>query len=250
MIREGGEKLKAIIGGRLLRGASLKVADCGVDESRLSAALRRTEILCNLTDDQAGDLLHGMRGTIVRGGTTLFREGARGDSMILVASGAVRVQQTLAGSRQVRELAFLQEPAVFGIEAFCGIEKRSVSVRMEEQGAVFFLRRGAFADWVARHIQWHGLEEVSPDRVGLLWIGEAKRRPRGCSGVPCLQLDGLRSYIREAPPGVITCCCARDDRDSALAAFLLGQHGVRAVAMHSGKRLAAGQSVEAEVPAS
>lgn len=223
---------------RLMRGAAVTVGDCGVAREDLLAALRRTELLCNMPDGLANALLEAMAGRRVSEGAVVFREGARGDSLLLKAAGAARVTQLRAGLKQARELATLTDPAVLGQEAFYGVDKRAVTVRMVTAGTVFHIRRGVFAELVADGwVRWCDSDALTSGGEHLLWIGAANTRPRALTGAPCLTIDRIKHYVREAPMGRITYCCARDDTIAAFAAFLLAQRGLEAVAVRQGRKL-------------
>lgn len=240
MMKSKSETFRALINPRrLLRGAAVTAADCGVSREALLAAMRKTELLCNMPDALVDVLLETMVGRRIREGSLLFREGARGDSLVLKGAGVARVSQQRSGFQEARVLATLSEPAVLGQESFYGVDKRLVTVRMITDGSVFHIRRGIFADLVANgFVSWCSAEDAVKEGTALLWIGDAGTRPKGMAGVPCLTLDQIRRYVREAPAGQTTCCCARDDTTAAFGAFLLCQRGLRAVAVRQGRRLA------------
>jgi len=223
---------------QMVRGTAVSVDACGVPREALLAALRRTELLCNMPESLAVALLETMVGRRVRAGAVLFREGARGDSILLKAAGTARVSQLRPGFQDLRVLATLAEPAVLGQASVYGVETRDVTVRMLSEGTVFILRRAAFAALVAQTcVDWCEAERATSADSHVLWIGEAGTRPRAMRGVPCLTIDHIKRYVREAPAGATTLCCARDDAAAALAAFLLVQRGLKAVAVRAGRKL-------------
>lgn len=221
-----------------MRGSAVTVASCGVPREALIAALRRTELLCNMPDAMAETLLKTMVGRRVRGGAVLFREGARGDSLVLKAAGTARVVQLRAGFKDVRELAILTEPAVLGQEAFYGVDKRAVTVKMRSEGTVFHIRRGVFADLVSNgFVTWCEVGNVPSQAARQVWIGSAETRPHAMKRIPCISIDLLKRYVREAPVGETIYCCSRDDTTAAFAAFLLSQRGLQAQAVRQGRKL-------------
>lgn len=223
---------------RMMRGAAVSLEECGVSREALLASLRRTELFSNIPDELAEMILSSMVGRRVREGAFLFREGARGDSILLKAEGAVRVSQMRAGLQESRVLATLTEPAVLGQEAFYGLEKRSVTARMMSSGTVFHLRRGAFADLVSQHfVHWCDTDKVSEKDGYLLWVGGARHRPRALAGIPCVRIDRVKRHVQEASPNQTIYCCARDDATAAFAAFLLSQRGQHAVVVRQGRKL-------------
>ncbi|MFU8780724.1 MAG: cyclic nucleotide-binding domain-containing protein [Kiritimatiellia bacterium] len=233
---------KFINPGRLLRGTAITVDDCGVSRAALLLALRRTELFCRMPDALADLLLQTMAGRRVREGAYLFREGDRGDSLLLKGDGVACVTQLRPGMMDARTLARLTEPCVLGQEAFYGVEKRSVTVRMLSEGSVFHIRLGVFADLVANDfVTWCEADAVPVD-AHLLWIGDSRRRPRGLAGMPCVTIDCLKRYVREAPAGDATYCCAKDDTIAALASFLLAQSGLKALAVRQGRKLSRGSA--------
>jgi len=223
---------------RLMGGTAVTVDNCGVSRESLIAALRRTELLCNMPNDMEDALLEAMVGRRVRKGAVLFREGARGDSLVLKAAGTARIVQLRSGLPTARVLATLSEPAVLGQEAFYGIDKRSVTARMLSEGTVFHVRRGVFADLVAKgFVSWCEADKVPQDEARLVWIGEAKTRPRSLQGVHSITIDHLKLFVREARVGESIYCCAREDTTAAFAAFLISQRGLQAVAVRQGRKL-------------
>lgn len=248
-MKHANEKgLRPRFGGRLRRGTSqAAVRTCGVDMSRLREALRQTEMLCGITDAQADELLHLMRGRTLKANATLYREGARGDSLVLVACGTVEVLRSHKAGHGTRELAVLQQPTLLGTEALKGVERRLITIRFRTDGIVFFLRLGAFAQWAAQQIPWCTPPDI-PREADVIWIGSSHTRPRGARGMRCLQLHRLRAYVREVSGGRRTVCMARDDRDSAIAAFLLAQRGLAAHAVRNGKKGVIPEAVEGSAP--
>jgi len=70
-----------------------------------------------------------------------------------------------------------------------------------------------------------------------LWVGAARTRPAGMgTAVATIQLERLRQRLSDLEPSRHYLCCARDDANSALAAFLLTQRGLSASAVHGGRR--------------
>ena len=228
-----------IVPRRFMRGASVSVDACGVSREVLIATLRRTELLCNMPDTMADVLLNAMVGRRIRKGAVLFREGSRGDSLVLKASGTAQVLQLSSGLANARVLATLIEPAVLGQESLYGVDKRSMTVRMLNEGTVFHMRRGIFADLVADgFVNWVGADEILPQDKKVVWIGEARTRPRAMQGIACVSIDYLKRYIRETSSGETIYCCSRDDTTAAFAAFLLAQRGLDAIAVRNGRKLA------------
>jgi len=222
---------------RFMRGASVSVDACGVSRDVLIATLRRTELLCNMPDDMADVLLDSMVGRRIRKGAVLFREGSRGDSLVLKASGTAQVLQLRSGLANARVLATLTEPAVLGQESFYGVDKRSVTVRMLTEGTVFHIRRGLFADLVASgFVHWVGADETLLHEKNVVWIGEARTRPRAMQGTACVSIDHLKRYVRETSFGETIYCCSRDDTIAAFAAFLFAQRGLDAIAVRNGRK--------------
>ena len=227
-----------------MRGTAVAVDSCGVPREALIAALRRTELLCNMPDAMADTLLAAMVGRRIRKGAVLFREGARGDSLVLKAAGTARVVQLRSGFKEARVLATLSEPVVLGQEAFYGVDKRAVTVRMLTAGTVFHVRRGDFADLVADgFVTWCDVADVPSQGARQVWIGSAETRPHAMQGVPCIAIDRLKRYVREVPVGETIYCCARDDMTAAFAAFLLSQRGLRVQAVRRGRKLSLPEDV-------
>ncbi len=223
---------------RFMRGSGVSLDACGVPRETLVAALRRTELLCNMPDSMANTLLEAMVGKQVRKGAVLFREGARGDSLVLKAAGTARVVQLRSGFKDTRVLATLSEPSVLGQDAFYGVDKRSLTARMLTDGTVFHIRRGVFADLLANgFVTWCEVGDVPASSATQVWIGGAETRPRNLQHAPCLEIDRLKRYVLEAPAGETVYCCSRDDTKAAFAAFLLSQRGLKAHAVRQGRKL-------------
>jgi hypothetical protein len=238
MITSKAEAFRKMINPRrLLRGTAVGVEDCGVSRAVLLQALRRTELLCKMPDKLADLLLETMAGRRVHEGAYLFREGERGDSLLLKADGVVRVTQLRPGMLEARALARLQHPCVLGQEAFYGVGKRSVTARMLTEGTVFHIRLGVFADLVANDFVTWCESDAVPSDGQLLWIGDAGKRPKALAGIPCVTIDRLKRYVREAPRSEATYCCSKDDTIAALGAFLLAQSGLKALAVRQGRKV-------------
>ncbi len=221
-----------------MRGAAITVENCGVSRASLVATLRRTELLCNMPESMEDVLLDTMVGRRVREGAVLFREGARGDSLVLKAAGMARIVQLRSGLPAARVLATLSDPAVLGQEAFYGVDKRSVTVRMLTEGTVFHIRRSVFADLVSDgFVTWCDVDEVRLDEGKLVWVGEAKTRPRAMQGAHCVSIEHLKRFVREVSVKEAIYCCARDDTTAAFSAFLFSQRGFRAMAVRQGRKV-------------
>jgi hypothetical protein len=228
---------------RMLRGTTVSLDDCGVPRAALLHCLRQTELFSNVPDALADLILEAMVVRRLREGAVLFREGARGDSILLKAAGAVRISQLRPDLQESRVLATLTDPAVLGQEAFYGVEKRSVTARMMTSGTVLHLRRGEFADLVSKHfVKWCEADKVPKEKAYVLWVGVSRSRPRSLAGVPCARVSRVKRHVQEAAPGQPVYCCAKDDATAAFAAFLLEQRGQHAVAVRQGRKLSVAEN--------
>ena len=225
----------------LLRFKRYSLADTGLDPDALAAAVVKTELFCNAAPEFIRAMLEMMVVRRVQAGETVLRQGRRSDSFILLAAGEAWVRCAREGDRTERQLATLTRPEGVGEEALFGAEIRSVSVTMLTDGFVLRLRRADFA----RLVSTHGVAWLSAEAAGSmaqppgewLWVGAARTRPAGMgTAVATIQLERLRQRLSDLEPSRHYLCCARDDANSALAAFLLTQRGLSASAVHGGRR--------------
>jgi len=242
-------KTRSTVFSRLFRHPVLRLkryslADTGVAVEALVEAVVKTELFCNADTDLVRTMVASMTVRRVHAGEAILRQGRRDDRLVLLAAGQAEVKRARAGDRTVRQLALLTRPEGLGEEALFGAEIRSVSVTMLTDGFILRLRRADFA----RLVSAHGVAWLSAEAAGSmaqppgewLWVGPARTRPAGMgTDVSAIQLERLRQRLSELEPSRHYLCCARDDANSALAAFLLSQRGLSASAVHGGRRVAA-----------
>lgn len=244
MTRPSYSSFSRVLRHPLLRLKRYSLADTGLDLDALAAAVVKTELFCNAAPAFIRAMLEGMVVRRVQAGEAVLRQGRRSDSFILLAAGEAWVRRAREGDRAERQLATLTRPEGLGEEALFGAEIRSVSVTMLTDGFILRLRRADFA----RLVSAHGVAWLSAEAAGSmaqppgewLWVGSARTRPAGMgTDVSAIQLERLRQRLSELEPSRHYLCCARDDANSALAAFLLSQRGLSASAVHGGRRVAA-----------
>jgi len=213
--------------------------DAGVDVDGVTVRVGRSELFCNLDAEVIRELLGAMDVLHVRTGARIMRQGERGDSFLVLASGHAVVTHLGSGSTGVRVLANLTEPTGFGEDALLGRPTRGVTVTMASAGILLRMKRDAFAAFVARRaVDW-----VLPDaavtssngHATRIWVGVEGRRQAVGEGVLSIPLSQLRERMAELDRSERYFCYCRDGKASAVAAFLLKQRGFEAFAVQDGR---------------
>ncbi len=219
----------------------LTLSDAGVPLNVLVDVLANAELFCNVSKPLVERMLESMQVRNVRRGERILRQGERSDRFVLLVSGQAEVMHAKEGTRSVRSLAILNEPAGLGEEALLGAEIRSVSVLMLSDGVVMEIRRADFARLIEMHgVNWLSLEEALSVRSPFkrLCIGKPGSLPREKAGEwLCIPLEKLREQLSDLAQQVHYLCCGRDAGNAALAAFLLSQRGFIASAVQDGKKM-------------
>ncbi len=228
------DRLGSFLKLRALRyGVSLEEA--GVDAQTVVARIGRSELFCNSEEETIHALLESMAVTQVRAGTNIVSQGDRSDCFLVLACGSALVTHAQEGE-ETRILATLSEPTGLGEDALWGGAARAFSVTMQTDGTVLRIRRDAFAAFVgARAVKWvECAKAAGGGNVRWLWFGpDDSRAPR--TGTLGLLLSQLRERISDLDRGLKYYCCCRDGKESAIAAFVLGQRGFDAYAVRDGR---------------
>ncbi len=219
-------------GGEALARANLRV-------DALAERIGRSELFCNVSPGVIHDLLCEMSARCIAAGRTIVREGDRGDALYVLANGRAAVTRRPPDGRDVRTLAILTEPAIFGEEALLGSGVRPATVTMESDGLVLRISRGAFAEFVGRRaVRWIDTQAAMHMKGGRrMWI--LLNEARGVGGqegaVLDVTLDEVRERMTGMDRGLEYFCCSRDDAVSAIAAFALMQRGFEVQAVRNGR---------------
>ncbi len=239
MIALRTSRFRALAGLGVFRMKPLTATAAGVATDPLVAWLRRTEFFCNTDPDLLRTLLEHMHVRRVKTGTTLLHQGAVEDCFVALAVGRAHVRRERAGTMQT--LAEVNAPAAFGEETLLGQVRHGVTVQMLSDGMVLSMRRREFTRRIAASgTAWLTGEAAWKTGGAWLWIGPPRTCPKGLRPVLEATPAQLRERMKDLAPGSCCLCAARDDGQSALAAFVLTQHGFKTYAVRHG-RGAAGQ---------
>jgi CRP-like cAMP-binding protein len=229
-------KIYAMLPPRVLRGDET-LEDLGIDAERVVSRIRESEFFCNLSHDIIRELVGSMELLNVRAGSTIMRQGDKGDAYFVLASGRAVVTHLGAGQEGLRVLSEVTEPSAFGEEALLGRQARSVSVVMDTPGVLLRIRRDVFASFVGRRaVEWvAGHSDLHTSGSIRIWVGSERRRHPVGEGVLSIPLTQLRERIPELDRNLKCYCYCRDGKESAIAAFLLTQRGFNAQAVQDGR---------------
>jgi len=223
-----------------LRSLRCDLADTDVDADRVVANIVRSELFCNLEPDLLGELLEAMDARQIRTGTTVMKQGDRCSYFYVIAAGNAIVTHVGDGQEHEKILAKLSEPTGVGDETLLDAKMYCVTVKMESAGILLRITRDEFADFVSdRVVEWVSQDEIDSSESIQLWVEEKNRRLTVREGTMKIPLYQLRDRMNEFDRKSRYCCCSRDGRASAIAAFILAQRGFKAVAVRDGRNAVA-----------
>jgi CRP-like cAMP-binding protein len=118
-----------------------------IELARLTAFLKKIHLFNGLNDEQLETVAAQLTDESRKAGTIIFEEGAQGDTFYLIFSGKVTVFQKRK-NKEKREyelrLATLVVGDYFGEEALLTNQRRSASIRVEEETILLSLPRAKF----------------------------------------------------------------------------------------------------------
>ena len=117
-----------------------------IETERLIAFLKKIHLFSGLSDEQLGTVASQFKDESQQAGKIVFNEGIQGDTFYLIFSGrAVVFRKRRRGNEQEEKpLAILVTGDYFGEEALLTNQKRSASVRIEEDAVLLSLPRAKF----------------------------------------------------------------------------------------------------------
>ncbi|HUH96229.1 MAG TPA: cyclic nucleotide-binding domain-containing protein [Anaerolineales bacterium] len=119
-----------------------------IDSERLTAFLKRIHLFSGLRDDQLGTVAAQFTDSVYEAGKVVFDEGTQGDTFYLIFGGRAVVFRTRKkkGGQEAEEqqLAILVAGDYFGEEALLTNQRRSASIRIEEESILLKLPRRKF----------------------------------------------------------------------------------------------------------
>lgn len=111
-------------------------------ERDLKGDLRRIPLLTNLGEELFARVLGEVELLSMPAGSTVFREGDRGDALYLIREGRVEVYRTVGGARKL--IAILSEGQYFGEMSLLSDEARNATVECLSKTAMVKISRDAF----------------------------------------------------------------------------------------------------------
>ena len=118
-----------------------------IETERLIAFLTKIHLFHDLSDEQLGTVAAQFTDIRQKAGTVVFREGVQGDTFYLIFSGKVVVSQKRkkkGNGEEEQQLAVLFAGDYFGEEALLTNQRRSATVRVQEDAVLLSLPREKF----------------------------------------------------------------------------------------------------------
>ena len=178
---------------------------------------------------------------VARQGETVVGQGEPGDFFYVVKTGRAHIMRRMTVDGQVKDLtlAELRPGDVFGEDALIGDAPRNASVVMAVDGSLMRLGKDDFGSLlqqpVLRYVDWsqyQAMLQVPSDAVELLDVRlPVEYRQGRIKGARNLPLHMLRQQLPTLAPDAHYVTTCDGGRRSALAAYLLHQHGFDAVVL-------------------
>jgi len=113
--------------------------------------LKSLPIFKSFPDDRLEELLNVLSESEYKKNDVIFEEGSRGNSLYLIASGAVRVEKRLDAAGQCRkQLARFGPGDFFGEMALVENQARSASASAEENSVILKLEKDELFKWIEK----------------------------------------------------------------------------------------------------
>ena len=178
---------------------------------------------------------------VAKKGDVVVGQGESGDFFYVVKTGRAHIVRRMTVEGQIKELtlAELRPGDVFGEDALIGDAPRNASVVMAVDGSLMRLGKDDFHSLlqqpVLRYVDWAQYQSMMRDQGGPVELLDV-RLPleyrqghiRGARNVPLHLLRGQLATLPQDAYYVTTC---DGGRRSALAAYILNQHGFDAVVL-------------------
>ena len=178
----------------------------------------------------------------VEAGQTIIRQGQEGDYYYLIQEGSAIVSRVKDPSQSAIVLAEIFKGAGFGEEALASDTKRNATVTMKTSGQLLRLKKQDFVELLkAPIINMIGLKDAQGKVANgtSQWLDvrfESEYSYHHIEGAINAPLHELRSYISQLDNTKHYIVYCQTGRRSSAAAFILAQHGLKAVVLAGGTR--------------
>ena len=116
-----------------------------VNVTEILSRLHRLPVFASLNDDEALNLARRCRMALYRPGSTIFREGEHGDSVMIVVKGSVRITCKAEETVDV-QVATLQEGSFFGEMVMFDPAPRSATATALTETVILMVNAGTLED--------------------------------------------------------------------------------------------------------
>ena len=212
----------------------------GAQPESWTDALLALEVFKRIPAANVNRILDLMEPIEVRAGDVIIRQGTSGDFFFLIRRGSALVTRTSGPRSSQVKLAELEAGASFGEEALVSDAKRNATISMLTDGMLMRLSKKNFN----RLIRDPALDSTAfADAQALVAQGVASwldvRQPEeheesGIAGSLNIPFDEVRKRRRELPRGRTYIVYCDTGRQSAAAAFLLTEAGLKASYLEKG----------------
>ncbi len=177
----------------------------------------------------------------VEAGQTIITQGQEGDYYYLIVQGIAVVTRLKDPSQPVIELAEIAKGAGFGEEALASETKRNATVTMKTNGQLLRLNKQDFIELLKAPIvsTVNRAEANAKAAAGAEWLDirfESEFTYHHIEGAINAPLHELRSSISQLDDSKEYIVYCQTGRRSSAAAFILAQHGFKAVVLEGGTR--------------
>jgi rhodanese-related sulfurtransferase len=212
-----------------------------IDGESFNAFKLKNSVFSKVPAANIEELLKRLTSMNVEAGQTIITQGQEGDYYYLIHEGTAVVSRVLEVSQPPVELAEITAGEAFGEEALASDTKRNATVKMKTDGQLLRLKKEDFVELLKTPVVNMVNMAQAKEHVakGAVWMDvrfESEYKYHhidGAINAPIHELRNKIDWLDQDKEYIVYC---QTGRRSSAAAFILAQHGIRAVVLEGGTR--------------
>lgn len=212
-----------------------------LDTSAFGALDLQSGVFSRLPSSNIEQMFRRMTPMAVTAGQTIISQGAEGDYYYLIEQGTAVVSRVMDAGKPPVVLAELSDGDAFGEEALVSENKRNATVTMKTDGMLLKLDKADFIELLKAplisHVDMAQARELVAN--GAVWLDVrfpseyVFDHPPAAVNVP---LNEIRQTLSTLDPQATYVVYCQTGRRSSAAAFILVEHGLKALVLEGGTR--------------